>query len=153
LNHETEKHMRARHLFAPGALLSILAACAASGSGAPGAATSPGLAAEDTTAALEEREVEDAPELLFRDQVGRDIVREYPESLRQSGVEGTVVLRMRVNVRGGTNSVSIARSSGYPQLDEAARGVARRMRFKPAQLNGGPVASWVTLPVDFRIFL
>jgi protein TonB len=48
--------------------------------------------------------------------------------------------------------LEIARSSGYPRLDEsAARTVQSGWKFEPARQDGKPVAAWVIVPIQFAL--
>jgi TonB family protein len=73
---------------------------------------------------------------------------EYPELARQSGTEGTVVIQALVGTDGRVHDTRILKS--IPILNEAAESAVRRWRFRPAQSEGTPVATWVSVPVTFR---
>lgn len=75
----------------------------------------------------------------------------YPEIARRQGVEGTVILSVKVLVDGRTGEVSVKRSSGDPLLDEAAVTAARDWRFLPATQGSKPVDAWVDVPVKFEL--
>ena len=77
---------------------------------------------------------------------------EYPQALFARGIEGKVVLRLRVDESGHlvADSTKIAESSGYPALDSAAMSAAVRFRFAPALRNGAPVAATFLQPIHFR---
>lgn len=77
----------------------------------------------------------------------------YPSSARQAGQEGTVVLRIEILANGRTGEISVARSAGYPALDEAAIAAVRSWQFVPAKdlSSGRTVACTTTLPVSFRL--
>jgi TonB family protein len=77
---------------------------------------------------------------------------EYPSKLFARGIEGKVVLRLRVDEAGHLvgDSTKIAESSGYPALDSAALSAAPRFRFAPALRNGTPVAATFLQPIQFR---
>jgi protein TonB len=63
----------------------------------------------------------------------------YPvESLRKRE-QGTVILSLIVGVDGRVSSISIARSSGFPRLDNAARDAVRSWRWSPIIRNGQAV--------------
>jgi periplasmic protein TonB len=48
--------------------------------------------------------------------------------------------------------VEVRRSSGFPLLDDSARTTVRqRWRFIPAERDGHPVESRVTVPIRFRL--
>lgn len=74
---------------------------------------------------------------------------DYPRRARQLGFEGTVLLDVAVNAEGGVDAVSVAASSGYAILDEAAQRAVRHWMFKPARREGRPVADRVQVPVRF----
>lgn len=74
---------------------------------------------------------------------------DYPRRARQLGFEGTVLLDVAVNAEGGVDAVSVAASSGYAILDEAAQRAVRHWMFKPARREGWPVADRVQVPVRF----
>jgi TonB family protein len=48
------------------------------------------------------------------------------------------IVRACVDKNGQLESAEIARSSGYPEIDEAALKVARAAKFSPATKNGKP---------------
>jgi protein TonB len=73
---------------------------------------------------------------------------EYPDIARQAGVEGTVVVQALVGVDGRVRETRIVRS--IPLLNGAAQEAVRQWRFKPAATGGGPVATWVSIPISFR---
>jgi TonB family protein len=77
---------------------------------------------------------------------------EYPASLYQQGIEGTVQLHLFVDEKGiiAQDSTRVAESSGYPEFDSAAVAGVPRMHFAPAQRDGRPVATGFTQPVHFR---
>jgi protein TonB len=75
----------------------------------------------------------------------------YPVLARQLGQAGTVILQAEVLPNGRCGQVSVQHSSGVALLDEAAFRAVARWQFKPARLAGRPVASWVEIPVTFRL--
>lgn len=75
----------------------------------------------------------------------------YPPEALAAGIEGTVMLRTRVEEDGRVSAVSIHESSGYEVLDEAALAVVRYWRFLPARRGGRPMAYEVGVPVRFYI--
>jgi TonB family protein len=76
----------------------------------------------------------------------------YPPALLDQGIEGRVLLRLYVDVRGTLipDSTRLAESSGYPALDSAALSGAKELRFSPALRNGRAVAAPFLQPVQFR---
>ena len=76
-------------------------------------------------------------------------IPEYPESARDAGVEGDVVLRIKVGTSGRVEEIQVLR--GVPMLNDAAVEAAARAVFRPAQHKGRLVACWVVLPVRFTL--
>ncbi|HEX8903847.1 MAG TPA: TonB family protein [Longimicrobiaceae bacterium] len=96
--------------------------------------------------------VEEQPDLSNRAEVIRQISRNYPPLLRDAGVTGEVVLRMRVLADGHVDPESISiESSTHDAFADAAKRVVERMRFRPAKVGGKAVKVWVTLPVTFQL--
>lgn len=77
----------------------------------------------------------------------------YPLAAYQQRIEGTVVLRLFVDERGGLvpDSTQIAEGSGNTALDSAALAGVAGMRFAPARQDGTPVATAFIQPVHFRL--
>ena len=76
---------------------------------------------------------------------------EYPEEAKEMRQQGVVVVSVEVGVDGHSNDVSVSRSSGFPQLDQAAVRGVRRWIFEPARAAGQPVSSHVEVPVRFSL--
>ncbi|MBU6442555.1 MAG: TonB family protein [Alphaproteobacteria bacterium] len=64
----------------------------------------------------------------------------YPPISRRLGETGVVLVRFTVNVDGSVTNVSVAKSSGYSRLDEAAVSCASRWEYNPATRGGKPLA-------------
>jgi protein TonB len=75
----------------------------------------------------------------------------YPTQARDRGEEGTVLVLVQVTAQGAAASVSVARSSGHPALDEAALTAIRSWKFSPATRGGVPVAAEAEVPVAFHL--
>ena len=76
----------------------------------------------------------------------------YPRGALQRQLTGTVLLRVLVDVDGRPLDVSIARSSGHRELDEAARlQILQRWSFQPATREGAPVQAIGLIPVEFDL--
>ena len=81
----------------------------------------------------------------------RVVKPKYPRKARTEGWEGTTVLKVRVDPGGRPGLIAVDRSSGFEVLDRAAVRAMRRWEFHPARNGHGTVASWVKVPVSFRI--
>lgn len=75
----------------------------------------------------------------------------YPEQARRRGWEGTVLLRVQLDVHGRVQAVTVLQSSGYPVLDQAAASQISSWRFKPSLHDGKPQPSTLRVPVKFRL--
>jgi periplasmic protein TonB len=76
-------------------------------------------------------------------------VRNYPPTLRDAGMGGTVVIWFFVDEHGRVARLQLSRTSGICELDVAGMNIASIMRFSPAGLNDTPVAVWVEIPIVF----
>ena len=65
----------------------------------------------------------------------------YPAAALQAKQTGTVTLSFQVSAAGKVEQSSVARSSGHPVLDEAARSGIAKCTFKPALAAGKAVSS------------
>ena len=75
----------------------------------------------------------------------------YPRHARKMGWEGTTLLKVLVDQKGGTKQVEVSRSSGFTTLDKAAMKAVKRWRFQPARSGSGTVESWVKIPIVFDL--
>ncbi|MGB7406020.1 MAG: TonB family protein [Pacificimonas sp.] len=76
----------------------------------------------------------------------------YPSASRRLEEQGTVLVDVQIDADGRVTSASIATSSGYRRLDEAAlRQAERRWRFVPAMRDGVAVPSSRRIGVKFEL--
>jgi len=75
----------------------------------------------------------------------------YPEMARRNGWQGLCMVRVTVDATGRPGAVTVARSSGYGVLDQAALSAVRRWRFSPRMVRGVAAASTVEVPVNFSL--
>lgn len=76
----------------------------------------------------------------------------YPREAVMAGMQGTVLLRVLVDVDGRPLRVEVERSSGHRVLDEAARRfVLKRWSFRPAMQGGRAVQAIGLVPIDYRL--
>lgn len=67
---------------------------------------------------------------------------DYPLRSMEKGDQGTVTVKLLIDNLGEVETCHIAQSSGHSQLDAAAcNNLKKRTKFKPAELDGAPVAS------------
>lgn len=102
----------------------------------------------------EEPEPEPEPEPVLEKKPARLVKSarpDYPQTARQQGWEGTVVLRITIGTGGDVENVKIQESSGFPELDESAAQSVKTWQFDPAKLGDDPISSAVDLPVTFDL--
>lgn len=76
----------------------------------------------------------------------------YPRAEQRSNVQGTVTLRVLVDVDGSPLEVSIEKSSGNRNLDRSAsQHVLKHWRFQPAVRNGVAVQAYGLVPISFSL--
>jgi protein TonB len=76
----------------------------------------------------------------------------YPFLAERHAIEGSVYLKVFVGADGKVVSVAIVQSSGYPELDNAARRqVLRAWTFAPEIRGGKPVAASGIVLVNFKL--
>ncbi|MBK8816041.1 MAG: energy transducer TonB [Methylococcaceae bacterium] len=75
----------------------------------------------------------------------------YPGIARSRNWEGLVLLRVYVTPDGRCGNINVARSSGHDVLDESAVEAVRSWRFVPGKRGDTPIASWVTVPIEFNL--
>ena len=81
--------------------------------------------------------------------IGKNL--KYPEIALEQELQGTVILKFKVEKDGTIQHVKIVKSLS-PECDKAAIDVVKKLpRFAPAKQQGHPVAVWFTLPIRFQI--
>ena len=75
---------------------------------------------------------------------------EYPDDVRSRGIQGDVVLRAVVSLKGTVLSLTSV-SSPNSQLTEAAIKAVNEWRYQPSLLNGEPIETATTITVNFQL--
>ncbi len=75
----------------------------------------------------------------------------YPEIARQRGIEGEVLLKVKVSISGKPLSIDIVRSSGSSILDICAIDTLKTWQFLPAKAKDKFVEASVMVPIVFKI--
>ena len=96
--------------------------------------------------------VDQLPQLASPREAQRMLERVYPSILRDAGVTGhtTVVLVIDENGAVQPGSVTVQESTHDAFRDAAVR-AAEHFRFRPAKLNGHPVAVIISIPIEWQI--
>jgi len=76
----------------------------------------------------------------------------YPETLRQNGIDGRVVVQFVVDTTGSVdpNSVRVLRST-HDLFTQAVRSTLASFRFKPAEVGGRRTPALAEMPFEFRV--
>ena len=102
----------------------------------------------DTTVTESPAEFPGGPEALVQfvnDQLS------YSTDARESGVEGTVVVRFDVMEDGSLQNIQIVKGLGYGLNQEAIRVVKAMPKWIPAYKNGSPVKTRFFIPFRFEL--
>lgn len=75
----------------------------------------------------------------------------YPALSRRNGESGRVMLRVQVGADGLPKAITIAESSQFTRLDEAAIAAVKRWRFVPAKQGDQAITEWVLVPLNFKL--
>ena len=75
----------------------------------------------------------------------------YPAYARVNGVQGEVVINIKITKEGALENIAIVESS-HPSLNKAAwDALAQCKIWKPSTLNGEPIESYALVPVKFKL--
>ncbi|MGB0078013.1 MAG: energy transducer TonB, partial [Candidatus Sulfotelmatobacter sp.] len=74
---------------------------------------------------------------------------DYPEAARQQGIQGAVVLSVRIAQDGGVQSATLV--SGPALLAQAASDAVKQWRFKPRLVSGRPAEMQTKITLEFRL--
>ena len=85
-----------------------------------------------------------------RPKVRKRVMPDYPERLRELGIEGRVVLELTIDESGKVIKIKVLRGL-RPELDQAAKDAAQKMLFAPATVGGTPVK--IKIPYTFTFVL
>jgi protein TonB len=78
-----------------------------------------------------------------------DVRPVYPPDARAAGIEGVVILEVRIARDGSIEEAHVIKS--IPELDQAAIDAVKQWRFTPTLMNGVPTAVMMTTTISFRI--
>jgi protein TonB len=92
------------------------------------------------------------PQLLSPREAQRMLERVYPHILRDAGVAGRTTVQLVIDKNGQVEPGSITvQETTHDAFRDAAVRAAQRFRFRPARLNGQPVAVSITIPIEWQI--
>jgi|GEM_PF-5235057 len=93
-----------------------------------------------------------APRFIMPRSDGRSHPKpRYPEAARAEGREGTALLKVMILPTGAVGEAVVERSSGHPDLDQAAVDAVMKWTFLPARRGETPVSASIRIPVTFSL--
>jgi TonB family protein len=75
---------------------------------------------------------------------------DYPDELKQQGIEGTVVIHAVISVTGGVLNPKVV-STVDPRLAKLALDAVQQWSYEPVLLNGQPVEADTTITLEFAL--
>ncbi len=82
-------------------------------------------------------------------QLKNQVSIEYPQAAIDAGLEGRVILKIFVTSKGKVSKSEVIK--GIDGLNEAAKNMVTKLRFKPARLGKEKVGTWITFPIRFSL--
>jgi protein TonB len=76
---------------------------------------------------------------------------EYPAASRELGESGVVLLKLLIDEQGRPQDVEVAKSSGFPRLDQQALQAMRGARFQPRVVEGVARSVITTAALRFNL--
>ena len=79
-------------------------------------------------------------------------VAQYPELLRQAGIQGRVMVQAIIDTLGRAepNSIKVLQSPN-PGFDQSAKTYVMKTLFRPARVHGRAVRVLIQIPIDYRL--
>lgn len=74
----------------------------------------------------------------------------YPESMRRDHITGLVLINCEIDAHGNVAETKVEKATN-PEFEEPALAALRRWKFKPAQRDGAPVPTRVSIPIKFLL--
>ena len=80
--------------------------------------------------------------------IKRNVV--YPDVASRAGIEGTVVLHLRILADGSIQEVRVIQPL-IDVMNQAAEAAVRSVKWIPAKQRDEPVAVWYVVPIEFKL--
>ncbi len=88
--------------------------------------------------------VDKRPEFIFKAQL------RYPPKAKKLGVEGTVILEVKIDEKGHVVSIRIIKKGGFG-FDKAAIEMIKKSKFSPAYSHGKPIPVRMRFSIVFQL--
>ena len=83
---------------------------------------------------------------------GSRALPKYPDLARKAGLQGTVILLTVIEKDGTVGEIEVVKSPDQRWgFDLAAIDAVKQWRYQPALMNGGPVAAYIQVMVEFTL--
>ena len=99
---------------------------------------------------LSDLSVFDVSDLDRKPMLVASVDPKYPQALKKSKVEGSVVIVFVVNEQGRVSDPRV-QSSSRTEFESPAMDALKRWRFQPGTKSGKPVKTYMRLPMAFRM--
>jgi len=76
---------------------------------------------------------------------------EYPAQSRRNNEQGSVNLKLLIDIQGQVKSIEVAKSSGFSALDDAALNSLKLCKFTPANIDGKSAERWTNMSYTFKM--
>ena len=75
----------------------------------------------------------------------------YPQIGRLAGIQGTVVLHLKIDEDGQVQDIRVIKKLGSGDFVEAASNAVRAVKWNPAKQRERPVTVWYSVPIEFTL--
>ena len=75
----------------------------------------------------------------------------YPPQAVREHHTGKVILKVLIALDGSPKDITVEKSSGFRELDQAAIAAARNWSFNPGRRNGQLYEGYALVPIDFSL--
>lgn len=93
----------------------------------------------------------EASEVDTKPKIVRQMPITYPTLAKRSGQEGRVMIRVLIGTKGKAEKMEVVESEPEGVFDEAALKSLKYWQFRPGILGGDLVATWVKIPLTFKL--
>ncbi|MEI7945210.1 MAG: TonB family protein [bacterium] len=83
--------------------------------------------------------------------IDKTINPKYPMNSRRKGEQGRVILDVLVSKEGVATSITLVSSSGFKDLDTAAKDAVMLAKFEPGERNGKPIEASARMTILFKL--
>lgn len=81
----------------------------------------------------------------------RKVHPEFPLAARQRGISGKVVVKFLVKIDGSVAKASVVEAMPQGIFEQSVLEAINKWKFHPGRYRGNAVATWMVLPIQFRL--